>query len=51
MFRFQKLVAMITPDFYFVKRFFMGPLCGPGSEGSEGSEGSKGGGGGSAAIL
>ena len=27
MFRFQKLVAMITPDFYFVKRFFMGPFA------------------------
>ena len=26
MFRFQKLVEMITPDFYFVKRFFMGPF-------------------------
>jgi hypothetical protein len=27
MFRFQKLVEMITPDFYFVKRFFMGPFA------------------------
>ena len=26
MFRFQKLVEMITPDFYFVKRFFMSPF-------------------------
>ena len=24
MFRFQKLVDMITPDFYFVKRIFYG---------------------------
>ena len=27
MFRFQKLVEMIPPDFYFVKRFFMGPFA------------------------